>query len=169
MTAQRPSQCDARPALFLISAVVVLLDRLTKMWVIRSVPVGQAHNVITGFFRITHVLNTGAAFSLFASGGSLHRTNWGLVAFSSVAIVTLAVLLITQGRRATLATVSFALILGGAIGNLYDRLRLHSVTDFLEVHVCGYHWPDFNLADSCITIAACLLVLDILIARKQLD
>jgi signal peptidase II len=169
MTAQRPPARDARLALFSVSAVVVLLDRLTKHLVNVHVPVGHAVNVITGVFRISHVLNTGAAFSLFADGGSLHHTNWGLVAFSAAAIIILTALLLTQGRRASLATVSFALILGGAIGNLYDRLRFHSVTDFLEVHIARYHWPDFNLADSCITVAACLLVVDILIPHRHAD
>ena len=152
---------DARPTLFVIAALALLIDRLTKMWIIAHLRVGQTINVITGVFRISHVLNTGAAFSLFAEWTNPAHLRWGLEAFSIMAIVAVLGLLLTAGRRFTLTTLAFALILGGAIGNLYDRFRYEYVTDFLEVKIVHYHWPDFNFADSCITIAACLLVLEI--------
>jgi signal peptidase II len=123
--------------------------------------VGQTINVITGIFRISHVNNTGAAFSLFAEWSNPDRLRWGLEAFSIMAIIAVLALLFTAGRRFSLTTLAFALILGGACGNLYDRMRFNYVTDFLEVRIGHYHWPDFNFADSCITIAACLLVLEI--------
>jgi signal peptidase II len=156
-----PTYRDARLTLFSISALVILLDRLSKVWIIAHLRVGQTINVITGVFRISHVLNTGAAFSLFAEWTSPAHLRWGLETFSLIAIAVLIGLLFTAGRQFTLSTVSFALILGGAIGNLYDRMRFTYVTDFLEVHIGHYHWPDFNFADSCITVAACLLVLEI--------
>jgi signal peptidase II len=152
---------DARPALFGIAALVILIDRLTKLWVIKHLHLGQTINVITGVFRISHVMNTGAAFSHFAEWADPKHLRWGLEAFSIMAIVAVFTLLVTAGRRFTLTTLAFALILGGAIGNLYDRFRFQYVTDFLEVKIVHYHWPDFNFADSCITIAACLLVLEI--------
>jgi signal peptidase II len=156
-----PVYRDARPALFLIAALVILIDRLTKMWIVAHLRLGQTINVITGVFRISHVMNTGAAFSLFAEQTNPRHLRWGLEAFSIMAIVAVLVLLFTAGRRFTLTTLAFALILGGAIGNLYDRFRYEFVTDFLEVKIVHYHWPDFNFADSCITIAACLLVIEI--------
>ena len=107
------------------------------------------------------MLNTGAAFSLFAEWSNPIHLRWGLEAFSILAILAVLALLLTAGRRFTLSTLAFALILGGAIGNLYDRIRYTYVTDFLEVKIVHYHWPDFNFADSCITIAACLLVIEI--------
>jgi signal peptidase II len=152
---------DARPVLFSIAALVLLIDRLTKLWIIQHLRPGQTINVITGVFRISHVLNTGAAFSLFAESVNPIHLRWGLEAFSIMAILAVLALLLTVGRRFSLSTLAFALILGGAIGNLYDRMRYEYVTDFLEVKIVHYHWPDFNFADSCITIAACLLVLEI--------
>jgi signal peptidase II len=152
---------DARPALFGIAALVILIDRLTKIWIVSHLRLGQTINVITGVFRISHVMNTGAAFSLFAEWSDPRHLRWGLEAFSIIAIIAVFALLITTGRRFSPTTLAFALILGGAIGNLYDRFRYQFVTDFLEVKIYHYHWPDFNFADSCITIAACLLVLEI--------
>jgi len=156
-----PVYRDARPTLFGIAALALLIDRLTKLWIIKHLRVGQTINVITGVFRISHVLNTGAAFSLFAEWSNPAHLRWGLEAFSIMAIIAVLALLLTAGRRFSLTTLAFALILGGAIGNLFDRIRYEYVTDFLEVHIGRYHWPDFNFADSCITIAACLLVIEI--------
>ncbi len=75
--------------------------------------------------------------------------------------------LVKLGRKFTLTTVALALVLGGAIGNDYDRIRFASVVDFLEVHIVHYHWPDFNVADSAIVTGACLLLLDALLPKKQ--
>ncbi len=162
-----PVYRDARPALFGIAALVILIDRLSKMWIVSHLRIGQTINVITGVFRISHVMNTGAAFSLFAEWSNPTHLRWGLEAFSIMAIVAVFVLILTTGRRFTLTGLAFALILGGAIGNLYDRFRYEYVTDFLEVKIVHYHWPDFNFADSCITIAACLLVLEIFKAARR--
>ena len=89
-----------------------------------------------------------------------------LVAFSALAAVAVTVLLWKWGRNLTLGSFALALILGGAIGNLYDRWRFHSVVDFLEVHIVHYHWPDFNVADSAIVVGACLLLLETLRPQK---
>jgi signal peptidase II len=90
-----------------------------------------------------------------------------LIAFSVVAVLVVIGLLVRMGRTASPSTVALALILGGAIGNLYDRVRLHYVVDFLEVHIWRYHWPDFNVADSAIVVGACLLLLEMLRPQKQ--
>ena len=153
---------DARPVALLIAVLVVIADRLSKLWIVAHVKAGEAIVVVPHIFRITHVQNTGAAFSLFEDARSQETVRVALVAFSVVAVAVVLALLLKTGRRLTMTTVSFALIFGGAIGNLYDRVRLHYVVDFLEVHIVRYHWPDFNIADSCIVVGACLLLLEAL-------
>jgi signal peptidase II len=156
-----PAVRDRRGFLLLISGAVVVLDRITKAIVARQLPNGQAHTVIPGIFRITDVHNTGAAFSMFAESTSPTAIRNVLIAFSVFAVLLIFAMLWRTGRAVTVSSVSLALILGGAFGNLYDRVRYHYVVDFLEVHIYHYHWPDFNVADSCIVIGACLLLLEI--------
>lgn len=169
-TAARPQSTtgsDRRAFLFFISALVILLDRITKIAVARSLPLGGEHTVIPRVFWISHVLNTGAAFSLFGDTASPERVRWLLVGFSIIAAIIIAIVLIRIGRRITGTTLGLALILGGAIGNAWDRMRTGAVIDFLEVHIVHYHWPDFNLADSCIVVGGILLVLHSLIAARE--
>jgi signal peptidase II len=137
------------------------------MWIAAQVPLGGAIPVIPGFLRITHWLNEGAAFSLFADTGSPQTVRWALIGFTCVAAIAVFIALTQMGHRFTLTTVALALILGGAIGNVHDRISYGSVIDFIEVHIFGYHWPDFNVADSCIVIGACLLLLDSIRPRKS--
>jgi signal peptidase II len=144
-----------------ISALVVIVDRITKRIVAHQLPNGQAHTVIPGIFRITDVHNTGAAFSMFAESTSPAAIRNILIAFSVFAVLILTIMLWRVGRELTVTSTALALILGGAFGNLYDRVRYHFVIDFLEVHIVHYHWPDFNVADSCICIGACLLLIEI--------
>jgi signal peptidase II len=158
---------DRRFLVFGISALVVLFDRITKHIVSEQLPNGQAHTVIPGIFRISDVHNTGAAFSMFAENASPVTVRNVLIAFSVIAVIILFGMLWRVGRYFTMTSVALALILGGAFGNLYDRVRLHYVIDFLEVHIYHYHWPDFNVADSCIVIGACLLIIEIF--RPQPD
>jgi signal peptidase II len=155
------------PWLLLISVAVIALDRWSKIWVRNHVELGQAIPVIPKVFRITHVLNDGAAFSLFADSASPEHVRWGLIAFSTLAALAVLVALIKMGRDFTLTTLALALVLGGAVGNDYDRIRFASVIDFLEVHIVHYHWPDFNVADSAIVVGACLLLLDALLPKKH--
>jgi signal peptidase II len=164
-TTARPT--DRRGVLFLISLLVIVLDRITKIAVSHALPLGDAHIVIPKVFRITHVLNTGAAFSLFGDTASPERVRWMLVGFSVVAAVIIVIVLIRIGRRITGTTLGLALILGGAVGNAWDRIRTGSVIDFIEVHIVHYHWPDFNVADSCIVIGGILLVLHSLVAARE--
>jgi signal peptidase II len=90
-----------------------------------------------------------------------------LVGFSIAAVVVVMVLIWKMGRAVSLTSVALALILGGAIGNLYDRIRYQHVVDFLEVHIVHYHWPDFNVADSAIVVGACLLLLEMLRPQRS--
>ena len=152
---------DKRPLLFFIAALVVVCDRLSKLWIIHHVRPGYGIIVIPRVFGLTHVLNTGAAFSLFADSLSPLAVRNALIAFSILAVLIVGVMLWRAGRALTLTGVALALILGGAVGNLYDRLAFSYVVDFLEVHIIHYHWPDFNVADSAIVIGACLLLIEI--------
>ena len=151
-----------RPWLLLLSALILLLDRLTKYWVSRHIPEGDAIVVIRHVFRISHVRNPGAAFSMFTETARPSLTHWMLTIFSLIAAAIVLFVILRFGRRMTPTMVALALILGGAVGNAWDRLRYGMVTDFLEVHIVHYHFPDFNVADSAIVIGGILLVLDAL-------
>ena len=160
-------QRDRRGVALAIAATVVILDRITKRLVVQQLPNGQAHTVIPNIFRITDVHNTGAAFSMFAENASPVTVRNILIGFSVIAVLVLLGMLWRVGRHLTVTSVALALILGGAFGNLYDRVRYHYVIDFLEVHIVRYHWPDFNVADSCICIGACLLLIEIFRPQQQ--
>ena len=164
MRARRPVRLQW---LLLISAAVFAADRLSKMWVDDAVPLGGAIPVIPHFLRITHWLNEGAAFSLFADTASPQTVRWALICFTCLAAIAVFVALIQMGYRFTFTTVALALILGGALGNVHDRIVYGSVVDFIEVHIFSYHWPDFNVADSSIVTGACLLLLDSLLPKKE--
>lgn len=155
------------PWLLGISALLLLADRLTKIWVDAHVPMGGAIPIIPHVLRITHWTNDGAAFSLFADSASPHTVRWILIAFSLLAAVAVLIGMIRLGNRITLTTVALALIFAGALGNVHDRIAYGSVVDFIEVHIFAYHWPDFNVADSSIVVGACLLMLDSLLPRKS--
>ncbi|MGB9228548.1 MAG: signal peptidase II, partial [Terracidiphilus sp.] len=111
--------------------------------------------------------NEGAAFSLFADSASPHTVRWALIVFTLIAAIAVLIALVRLGNRITLATLALAFILGGAIGNVHDRIAYGSVVDFIEVHIFTYHWPDFNVADSAVVTGACLLFLDSLLPRNR--
>ncbi len=165
-TGLRPWGGRRLPWLLLISALVILADRLTKTLVTLRIPMGGAIAVIPRVLRITHWTNEGAAFSLFADSASPHTVRWALIGFSLLAALIVLVAMVRLGNRFTLTTVALALIFAGALGNVHDRILYGSVVDFIEVHIFTYHWPDFNLADSSIVTGACLLLLDSLLPKK---
>ena len=152
---------DLRLWLLVITALVVTADRLSKLWIEAHIDLGSAITIIPRVFRLTHVLNTGAAFSMFADSTSPERVRIALVVFSICVTVVIAAMLYRMGRTLSLTSLGLALILGGALGNLYDRIRFDHVVDFLQVNVGTHYWPDFNLADSAICVGACLLLLEI--------
>ena len=162
-----PANRDKRVWLLLISLVIVAADRWTKWLAAKRVEMGDHHMVIQHVFAISHVENPGAAFSLFNDSSSPALVRWMLLGFSILAGVAVLVALLKLGRRISATTVGLALILGGAIGNAYDRLRYGYVIDFLEVHIVHYHWPDFNVADSAIVVGGVLLLVDALFAGRQ--
>src|SRR6202046_914864 len=158
---------SARTFYLLIVLIVVLLDRWTKHLVAARIALYSHVQVIPGFFRLTHTENTGAAFSLFADSTAPWKTGL-LIAFSVVALVVVSVLL-WKNNHAHLATgMGLSLIMGGALGNLWDRLARGRVVDFLLVYIKQYQWPVFNLADSAIVVGAGLLIAEILFVKSQL-
>ena len=155
------------PWLLLISAAIFAADRWTKTWVAAHIAIGGAIPVVPGFLRITHWLNEGAAFSLFADTASPRAVRVALIVFTCIAATAVLIAIVRLGNRITLTTIALALILGGALGNVHDRIQYGSVVDFIEVHIFSYHWPDFNVADSAIVTGACLLLLDSLLPRRE--
>src|ERR1700681_3576523 len=156
----------ARSIYLLIAIVVVLLDRWTKHLVSQRIRLYAHIQVIPGFFRLTHTENTGAAFSLFADSTAPWKTGL-LIAFSVIALIVVSALL-WKNHHAHIATgVGLSLIMGGALGNLWDRLTRGRVVDFLLVYVKQYQWPVFNLADSGIVVGAGLLIIEILFVKSR--
>lgn len=145
----------------LIALAVLLLDRITKWAIAQTIPLEDAVNIIPGFFRLTHLENTGAAFSLFADSSSPFRTAL-LIAFSVAALAVVSVLLWKDRHVFHSGTLALSLILGGAVGNLWDRVYTGKVTDFLDFYIGVHHWPPFNVADSAIVVGAALLFMRML-------
>ena len=146
---------------YALALLLVLLDQLTKYWVSASFSYGESR-AVTGFFNLVLTHNQGAAFSFLASAGGWQRGFFIVIAL--VAIVVISVLLARhQGEK--LFCLSLALILGGAIGNVIDRILLGHVVDFLDFYVGSSHWPAFNLADSAISVGAVLMVVDSFLPR----
>ena len=158
---------DFRGWLLVLSILIVAADRLTKWLASTRIEVGNNLLVFPHVFAISHVENPGAAFSLFNDSSSPERVRWLLLIFSLVAAVAVLAALVKLGRRITATSLGLALILGGALGNAYDRLRFGYVIDFLEVHIIHYHWPDFNVADSAIVVGGILLLYDAMFAGKE--
>jgi len=150
---------------FGLAAAVFALDRLTK-WIIQTrVSAFDVHTVIPGFFDIVHSENRGVAFGLMNGAPSAWRTGV-LIGFAAVALVFVAALLWRGSRLDRWSAIGLSLILGGAAGNLFDRIVWGRVTDFLEFYIRDLHWPTFNVADSCVVIGSGLL-LDLLRPNRQ--
>jgi signal peptidase II len=149
-----------RIAYVALSTLIIVFDQVSKAAVTDRIPLHSSITVLPGLFDLTHVKNSGAAFGLFASVESPIR---GILLNGVAFVVFLLVLLyaLRSSARSTRLQTGLALILGGAVGNLIDRLRFGSVTDFLEVYIGTHHWPTFNVADSAITVGVCLLAWDI--------
>jgi len=148
----------------LLAFAVLALDRFSKWAVSHNIALHENINVIPGFFRLTHVQNRGAAFGLFSESASEYKVAV-LVLFSVVALVVVSTLLWKNSHRMTTTGVGLALILGGALGNLWDRVVTGHVIDFLLFYVGSYQWPAFNVADTAIVVGAVLLVAEILFAK----
>jgi signal peptidase II len=150
--------------LLIVFVCILALDQASKVLIENSVPLHQAIEVIPGFFAIVHVENRGAAFGMLSS---LPGAGIFFVIISLIAIVLIGAYFHWLKEEEVWAPFCLALVLTGAVGNLIDRFRLGSVVDFLDVHYRGWHWPAFNVADSCITIGVLLLALKILWGDKK--
>ena len=152
---------------FLVALGVFALDRWTK-WMVDTqfgaYDTNATKTVIPGFFNIVHSQNPGVAFGIFAENSSRSRTPI-LVGLSVVAVLLLAGMLWRIDRLDTASATGLAFIFGGAMGNVFDRVRMGSVTDFLDFYAGTHHWYTFNVADASIFTGACLLILSMLLSR----
>lgn len=179
--------------LALIAVIVIVLDQATKYWVMQSMRLHESIPVIPNFFSFTYIRNPGAAFGLLAASSNAFRTVFFGVT-SLFALALLGTILVRLPDRDRLAQVSIAGIIGGAIGNLIDRVRFGEVIDFLDAYIIGpnvqffidryqissmqigpylvdfsgpHHWPAFNVADSAISVGVVCLILHFLFERKE--
>ena len=140
----------------LVSAAVVALDLTTKAWVSAAFTPGETREM-TSFFNLVLMYNTGAAFSFLANAGGWQRWFFTMV---TIVISAVIVYMLRRERGGRIVALALALVLGGALGNLYDRLTLGHVVDFIQLHAAGYYWPAFNAADSAITAGVAILIWD---------
>ena len=150
--------------LLAVSGITVILDQITKLLVAAYIGYGQDIAVIPGFFNLTHVLNPGGAFGLFAQQGAMVRVMFFLV-FSLVAVGLILYLYVGIPETHPMLANGLSLIFGGAVGNLIDRVRMGKVIDFLDVYVGDLHWPAFNVADSAICVGVGIFMFHILFNR----
>lgn len=148
----------SRIAYAAIAILVFVGDQATKAMVESSIPEHAVISVLPRFFNLTHVKNTGAAFGLFSDSPAPWKTAL-LIGISAGLLITVVALVWRSQRLHWEAGVGLALVLGGAVSNLADRIRMGRVVDFLDVYLRSYHWPAFNLADSAIVAGAGFLVL----------
>jgi len=149
-----------------LGGVVVVLDQATKAAVLSHLAPGARVDVVNGFATLTLVMNPGLAFGLL--GGVPIGWRWvvGLLSLVALAVLARVALRVLPGGSGP-DHVAVGLIFGGAIGNLIDRLRFSAVVDFVDLHVSGYHWPAFNVADSSITVGVALLGLRLLLQSRH--
>lgn len=152
-------------SLFLV-LLVIGLDQLTKIWIVKSFLLYESLEIIPGFFNLTYLTNKGAAFGFLAGVTAAWRHYFFLV-LASVALIILTVAWFRIRKDHPFYGPALALIAGGAIGNLIDRVRLGAVVDFLDFYVASYHWPAFNVADSAITIGVALFLVANYLEERQ--
>ncbi len=146
-----------------LAVLIVVLDQLTKQWVASSFSYGESLELLP-FLNLTLVHNMGAAFSFLSDAGGWQR--WFFAIVSLIVSVVLIVWLSRLPARQYLLATALSLVLGGAIGNLWDRVFLGYVIDFVDIFYQKYHWPAFNVADTAITVGAILLILESLFSSK---
>ena len=141
-------------------AVAFPLDQISKLWIVANFHYGESLTLIPGLFDLTHVRNPGGAFSMFAGGDPEYR----LAFFLSTGAIAVALLIVFYRRlpaNALLSAAALGAILGGALGNLTDRIVYGEVIDWLDFYIGPYSWPTFNVADSCIVVGVCVLILEV--------
>lgn len=161
-----PERDGRKSGFLLLSLLVLILDQWSKWMVEKYLPEHLPKEVIPGVLNFTHVTNTGVAFGLFAAKGNVA----GTLVLTVLGLTALAIVIIYFWRTPShdrLMLTSLSLILGGAVGNLMDRMATGAVTDFIDAYIGTYHWHTFNIADSAITIGICLMAFDILFAGRR--
>jgi signal peptidase II len=162
---KRVNLLKSKTKYFIITVVIIAVDLYTKHYANTHLNFAQPYE-ITSFFNLTLLYNHGAAFSFLSND----QTSWQLIMFaciSLIAAIVLIAMIIRQPTTAKLNLISFSMILGGALGNFYDRAFRGFVIDFLDFHVGNYHWPAFNIADSAITCGVILLILASFFTKKS--
>jgi len=147
-----------------IAALVAILDQAIKLLVLVKIPAYGSIVVIPGFFDLTHIYNTGGAFGFLAGKSSLFRHLFFLTA-TAIAMGMIVYLYLKTPRDFLFLRSGLAMILGGAVGNVIDRIRLGKVVDFLDLYVKDLHWPAFNIADSAITVGILIFIYHLLFQK----
>ena len=143
---------------------MAILDQAIKLLVLAKIPAYGSIVVIPGFFDLTHIYNTGGAFGFLAGKSSLFRHLFFLTA-SAIAMGMIVYLYLKTPREFLFLRSGLAMILGGAVGNVIDRIRLGKVVDFLDLYVKDLHWPAFNIADSAITVGILIFIYHLLLKK----
>jgi signal peptidase II len=149
-----------------ITVLVVLLDQMTKAWILATLRLQEGFAVVGGLFNIIHVRNPGAAFGFLAGAPPLFRYIFFMSVTAAAILLIFHYLRVSRIQESSLI-LALALILAGAVGNLIDRVRFGEVVDFLDVYIGSYHWPAFNVADSAISVGAAILIMVLLGRRKE--
>lgn len=153
-------------ALALVTGGIIVSDQITKLYIMQTMRLHESIPIIPNLFSLTYIRNPGAAFGLLAGSSNAFRmVFFGLT--SMLALGLLGTILFRMPERDWMGRLSVAGILGGAVGNLIDRLRYGEVIDFLDVYVDSYHWPAFNVADSAITVGVLFLILHFATEKKE--
>ncbi len=150
--------------LAVVAGLVVIFDQITKAVVQNTLPLYHSISVIPGFFSITHIRNPGGAFGLMASQSSSLRKLL-FILLSSLAICLICYFYKNTPKKYSMLATGFSLILGGAVGNLIDRIRFGEVVDFLDFYIGNYHWPAFNVADSAISVGIAIFLFHLLFKK----
>ncbi len=152
-----------------IAAAVVFVDQLSKLWIMATFSLHEQQDIIPGFFNLVYVVNTGAAFSILADVDSPWRHYFFLI-IGCIAVVGLTIAYMKFKVENTFYYLPIGLIVGGALGNMIDRIRFGSVVDFLDFYFGNYHWPAFNVADSAICVGAVLFIgMNYLDSKKNIE
>ncbi|MBT8764055.1 signal peptidase II [Desulfohalobiaceae bacterium Ax17] len=149
-----------------LGSLVLILDQITKLWVQNNIPLWSGTTIIPGFFNLVHVLNKGAAFG-FLNRADLTWQTYFFIAVSALAIVLIFHLVRTVDRNDQFLFTGLGLILGGALGNMVDRIRLGQVIDFLDFYLGTHHWPAFNVADIAISLGSLALLISFYKRKKN--
>jgi len=155
-----------RIAVYLAALLVVFVDQATKYVIQATIPLYESLTVIDGFFSLTHVRNPGAAFGFLTQVSPAYR--FAFLVTVTLAVIVLIIFFLERNREAgAILNAALALVLGGAAGNLIDRVSQGEVIDFLDFYIGTWHWPAFNMADSAISVGAFLLIIDMVMRKKK--